>query len=41
MRKFKRFKDLKVHTSLFLQELVKEQAALFVHWNIGMGGTFA
>jgi hypothetical protein len=41
MRKFKRFKDRKVHASLFLQELVKEQAALFVHWNIGMSGTFA
>jgi RNA-directed DNA polymerase len=41
MRKFKRFKDHKVRASIFLQELATEQAALFVHWNIGMIGTFA
>jgi group II intron reverse transcriptase/maturase len=41
MRKFKRFKGHKVLASIFLQDLAKEQAALFVHWNIGMIGTFA
>jgi group II intron reverse transcriptase/maturase len=41
MRKFKRFKSHKVRASVFLQDLAKEQAALFVHWNIGMIGTFA
>jgi group II intron reverse transcriptase/maturase len=41
MRKFKRFKDHKIRASLFLQRLVTERAALFVHWQIGMTGTFA
>jgi RNA-directed DNA polymerase len=41
MRKFKRFKGHKVRASIFLQELATEQAALFVHWNVGMIGTFA
>jgi RNA-directed DNA polymerase len=41
MRKFKRFKGHKVRASVFLQELAKKQAGLFVHWNIGMIGTFA
>jgi RNA-directed DNA polymerase len=41
MRKFKRFRDHKVRASAFIQKLTKEQAALFVHWNIGMTGTFA
>jgi group II intron reverse transcriptase/maturase len=41
MRKFKRFKGHKVLASIFLQDLAKEQAALLVHWNIGMIGTFA
>ncbi|MGA7313980.1 MAG: group II intron maturase-specific domain-containing protein, partial [Silvibacterium sp.] len=41
MRKFKRFKGHKVQASIFLQDLAQKQAALFVHWNIGMIGTFA
>ena len=41
MRKFKRFKGHKIRASHFLQRLAAEQAALFVHWNIGMTGTFA
>jgi RNA-directed DNA polymerase len=41
MRKFKRFKGHKVRASQFLQQLAAEQMALFVHWGIGMTGTFA
>jgi group II intron reverse transcriptase/maturase len=41
MRKFKRFKDQKVRASQFLQRLAQERRALFVHWAIGMTGTFA
>jgi RNA-directed DNA polymerase len=41
MRKFKRFKGHKIRASHFLQRLTAERAALFVHWNIGMTGTFA
>jgi hypothetical protein len=41
MRKFKRFRGHKIRASIFLQELAKEQADLFVHWRIGMTGTFA
>jgi len=41
MRKFKRFKDHKVRASQFLQRLAQERRALFVHWAIGMTGTFA
>jgi RNA-directed DNA polymerase len=40
IRKFKRFKGRKTRASQFLQWLATEQAALFVHWNIGMTGTF-
>ena len=40
MRKFKRFKDHKIRASHFLQRLVTERADLFVHWKIGMTGTF-
>ncbi|MGO9944502.1 MAG: hypothetical protein ACLPIC_17295 [Rhodoblastus sp.] len=28
-------------TSRFLQKLVREKTSLFVHWRIGMTGTFA
>jgi hypothetical protein len=31
----------KIRASIFLQELAKEQVDLFVHWRIGMTGTFA
>ena len=41
MRKFKRFKGHKVRASQFLQQLAAERTALFVHWDIGMTGTFA
>jgi RNA-directed DNA polymerase len=41
MRKFKRFKAHKIRASRFLQKLVREKMSLFVHWRIGMTGTFA
>src|SRR5208283_1635059 len=41
MRKFKRFKAHKIRASRFLQKLVRERMSLFVHWRIGMTGTFA
>ena len=41
MRKFKRFKSHTIQASRFLQRLATERAGLFVHWQIGMTGTFA
>jgi RNA-directed DNA polymerase len=41
MRKFKRFKHYKIQASQFLQRLATECVDLFVHWRIGMTGTFA
>jgi RNA-directed DNA polymerase len=41
MRKFKRFKARKIRASHFLQRLVRDGTGLFVHWQIGMTGTFA
>jgi len=41
MRKFKRFNAHKIRASRFLQKLVRERMSLFVHWRIGMTGTFA
>jgi RNA-directed DNA polymerase len=41
MRKYKRFRAHKVRTSRCLQRLVRDQASLFVHWQLGMAGTFA
>jgi hypothetical protein len=41
MRKFKRFKGHKVRASRFLQKICGQSAHLFVHWRIGMTGTFA
>jgi RNA-directed DNA polymerase len=41
MRTFKRLKGHKVRASQFLQQLAKERADLFVHWNLGMTGVFA
>ena len=41
MRKFKRFKGHKIQASQFLQRLATERVGLFVHWQIGMTGTFA
>jgi RNA-directed DNA polymerase len=40
-RKYKRLKAHKVRASRFLQRLVRDNASLFVHWQIGMAGTFA
>jgi RNA-directed DNA polymerase len=40
-RKFKRFKAHKIRASQFLQKLSRQSAHLFVHWQIGMTGTFA
>ena len=40
IRQLKRFKDHKIRASYFLQRLVTERADLFVHWKIGMTGTF-
>jgi RNA-directed DNA polymerase len=40
-RKFKRFKAHKVRASRFLQKLCRQSAHLFVHWRLGMTGTFA
>jgi RNA-directed DNA polymerase len=41
MRKFKRFKRRRIQASQFLQRLAAKRVDLFVHWNIGMTGTFA
>ena len=41
MRKFKRFATHKIRTSRFLERLSRENADLFVHWRLGMTGTFA
>jgi RNA-directed DNA polymerase len=41
IRKFKRFTAHKVRASHFLQRLTRENATLFVHWRLGMTGTFA
>ena len=40
MRKFNRWKGRKTRASQFLQRLAQERADLFVHWQIGMTGTF-
>jgi group II intron reverse transcriptase/maturase len=40
MRKFKRWKGRKTRASQFLQRLARERADLFVHWQLGMTGTF-
>ena len=41
MRKFKLFAAHKIRTSRFLERLSRENADLFVHWRLGMTGTFA
>ena len=41
MRKFKRFADHEIRASQFLQKLARDHANLFVHWRLGMTGTFA
>jgi hypothetical protein len=40
MRKFRRFSASKSR-GCFLKRLARENADLFVHWRIGMTGTFA
>jgi len=41
MRKFKRFTAHKIRASQFLQKMSRQSARLFVHWQLGMTGTFA
>jgi RNA-directed DNA polymerase len=41
MRKYRRLRGHKVCASQLLQRLARECAGLFVHWRIGMTGTFA
>jgi len=41
MRKFRRFAASKSRAGCFLKRLARENADLFVHWRIGMTGTFA
>jgi RNA-directed DNA polymerase len=41
MRKFKRFAAHKIRAGRFLERLAREYADLFVHWRLGMTGTFA
>ena len=41
MRKFKRFRGHLLQASQFLQGLATERVDLFVHWQLGMTGTFA
>jgi len=41
MRKFKRFKAHRVRAGRFLERLARDNADLFVHWRLGMTGTFA
>jgi RNA-directed DNA polymerase len=41
MRKYKRFKAHKVRAGRFLERLSRTNANLFVHWRIGIVGTFA
>jgi hypothetical protein len=41
MRKFKRLKGHKIQASQFLQRLALQRVGLFVHWQLGMTGTFA
>jgi len=40
-RKFKRFRAHKIRAGHFLQKLARRSANLFVHWQLGMTGTFA
>jgi len=40
-RKFKRFRGHTLRASRFLQKLARRNANLFVHWQLGMTGTFA
>jgi RNA-directed DNA polymerase len=41
MRKFKRFAAHEIRAGRFLERLARENADLFVHWRLGMTGTFA
>jgi hypothetical protein len=40
MKKFKRFRTHKVRASHFLQKLARDNAGLFMHWLIGLTGTW-
>jgi hypothetical protein len=41
MRKYKRFRAHKIRAGHYLQRLVQDHTSLFVHWRLGMVGTFA
>jgi RNA-directed DNA polymerase len=41
MRKYKRLRTRRTRTARFLQRLVRVHASLFVHWQLGMSGSFA
>jgi RNA-directed DNA polymerase len=41
MRKFKRFMGRKIKATLSLERVSRERPGLFVHWKIGMSGSFA
>jgi RNA-directed DNA polymerase len=41
MRKFKRFAAHKTRAGRFLERLARTKADIFVHWRLGMTGTFA
>jgi RNA-directed DNA polymerase len=41
MRKFKRFAAHKIRAGRFFERLARANANLFVHWRLGMTGTFA
>ena len=41
MRKYKHFRNRKTKASLFLENIMKNQPNLFVHWRNGMKGAFA
>ena len=41
MRKYKRLKVHKTRASLFMQRIAKSRPSLFIHWQLGLSGSFA
>ena len=41
MRKFKRFRNRKTNTAVFLEGLAEKQPTLFAHWKAGLIGGFS
>lgn len=41
MRKFKRYADRKARAGHFLERLARARPNLFIHWKLGMRGSFA